>query len=335
MPKRLVLGSRATPAPSKDMVVDSHPVSSAAFPPTCPTRPYIGSPGTVHQAYSLALQLQVTEWVRLARLAAPHSSTLPDVLKSGKADMHLAKMVASYAPSTLAAYLSKWRHWIRFASACDANPYDPSIALLLDFLASNSRGKLQTATTWIKSLRFISREAQLDSLRSALHSDLVSAYGRSGSIVERRESAPLPLSFVIFLERRVLDTSLPPQHRIIAGAFLLCIFASLRFSAALWCPPGRLSITGECLLGICLKTKTTRQAMPFGAIAGGFLHRGAQGWAHAWLHLVQVSLQATAMLHPNFTPDFVLARLGRIIWALMLISHCSLHPCRDRKALCF
>ncbi|CAE7832552.1 unnamed protein product, partial [Symbiodinium necroappetens] len=151
-------------------------------------RPYIGAPGTVHQAYSLALQLQVTEWVRLARLAAPHSSALPEVLKSGKADVHLAKMVASYAPSTLAAYLSKWRHWIRFASACDANPYDPSIALLLDFLATNSRGKLQTATTWIKSLRFISRKAQLDSLRSALHSDLVSAYGRSGSIVERRES---------------------------------------------------------------------------------------------------------------------------------------------------
>ncbi|CAE7514004.1 unnamed protein product, partial [Symbiodinium necroappetens] len=187
------------------------------------------------------------------------------VLKSGQADMHLAKMVSSYAPSTLAAYLSKWRHWLRFASACNANPYDPSIDLLLDFLATNSRGKLQTATTWIKSLRFISRKAQLDSLRSALHSDLVSAYGRSGSIVERRESAPLPLSFVICLERRVLDTSLSSQQRIIAGAFLLCVFASLRFSDALWCPPGRLSITG-------------------------------------------VSLQATAMLHPNFTPDFILAR---------------------------
>ena len=133
VPKRPLLGSRATPASSKDIVVDSQPVSSATFPPTCPTRPYIGSPGTVHQAYSLALQLQVTEWVRLARLAAPHSSSLPEVLRSGKADMHLAKMVASYAPSTLAAYLSKWRHWIRFASACDANPYDPSIALLLIF----------------------------------------------------------------------------------------------------------------------------------------------------------------------------------------------------------
>ena len=264
----------------------------------------------MHQAYSLALQMQVTEWVRLARLAASHSSALPEVLKSTKADIHLAKMVDSYAPSTLAAYLSKWRHWVRFASACEANPYNPSIALLLDFLATNSRGQLRTATTWIKSLRFMSRKAHLDALRLSLHSELVSAYGRSGSIVERRESAPLPLSFVIFLERRTLDTSLSAQQRIIAGSFLLCIFASLRFSDALWCPPGRLSITGECLLGVCLKTKTTRRAMPFGALAGGFLHRGAQGWAHAWLHLVQVALQATAMLHPNFTPDFLLARLG-------------------------
>ena len=254
--------------------------------------------------------MQVTEWVRLARLAAAHSSALPEVLKSTKADVHLAKMVDSYAPSTLAAYLSKWRHWVRFASACEANPYNPSIALLLDFLATHSRGQLRTATTWIKSLRFISRKAHLDALRLSLRSELVSAYGRSGSIVERRESAPLPLSFVIFLERRTLDTSLSAQQRIIAGSFLLCIFASLRFSDALWCPPGRLSITGECLLGVCMKTKTTRRAMPFGALAGGFLHRGAQGWAHAWLHLVQVALQATAMLHPNFTPDFLLARLG-------------------------
>ncbi|CAE7807262.1 unnamed protein product, partial [Symbiodinium necroappetens] len=191
VPKRPLLGSCTTPVSTNISAAATQPGTSAAFPPACPTSPYIGAPGTVHQAYSLALQLQVTEWVRLARLAAPHSSTLPEVLKSGKADVHLAKMVASYAPSTLAAYLSKWRHWIRFASACDASPYDPSIALLLDFLASNSRGKLQTATTWIKSLRFISRKAHLDSLRSALHSDLVSAYGRSGSIVERRESVAL------------------------------------------------------------------------------------------------------------------------------------------------
>ena len=309
-PKRPLLGSFQASASSPESVPTSQVGALASFPPVCPSKPYIGAPGTVHQAYSLALQMQVTEWVRLARLAASHSSALPEVLKSTKADIHLAKMVDSYAPSTLAAYLSKWRHWVRFASACEANPYNPSIALLLDFLATNSRGQLRTATTWIKSLRFISRKAHLDALRLSLHSELVSAYGRSGSIVERRESAPLPLSFVIFLERRTLDTSLSAQQRIIAGSFLLCIFASLRFSDALWCPPGRLSITGECLLGVCMKTKTTRRAMPFGALAGGFLHRGAQGWAHAWLHLVQVALQATAMLHPNFTPDFLLARLG-------------------------
>ncbi|CAE7245691.1 unnamed protein product [Symbiodinium sp. CCMP2456] len=219
-------------------------------------------------------------------------------------------MVSAFAPSTLAAYLSKWRHWLRFASASEISPYIPDINILLDFLATNSRGRLQTATTWIKAMRFVSRRANLDALRSALHSDVVSAYARSGSIVERRESAPLPLSFVLFLERRVLDCSISIQQRVLAGAFLLCIFASLRFSDALWCPPARLCITGDCLLSVCLKTKTTRRSMPFGAVAGGFLHRGASGWAHAWLHLVQLSLQATAMLHPNFTPDFLLAKMG-------------------------
>ena len=211
-PKRPLLGSFHASASPPMSVTDTHVGTLTAFPPACPIKPYIGAPGTVHQAYTLALQMQVTEWVRLARLAASHSSTLPEVLKSTQADVHLAKMVDSYAPSTLAAYLSKWRHWVRFASACEANPYNPSIALLLDFLATHSRGQLRTATTWIKSLRFISRKAHLDALRLSLHSELVSAYGRSGSIVERRESAPLPLSFVLFLERRTLDTSLSSRN---------------------------------------------------------------------------------------------------------------------------
>lgn len=76
---------------------------------------------------------------------------------------------------------------------------DPNIDLLLDFLATNSRGRLQPATTWIKVLRFVSRRANLESLRRALLSDVVSAYASSGSIVVRREIAPPPLRFVLFL----------------------------------------------------------------------------------------------------------------------------------------
>ncbi|CAE7455440.1 mdh-2 [Symbiodinium sp. CCMP2456] len=71
----------------------AQPDRGSQFPPDCPTRPFIGAPGTVHQAYSLALQQQITEWIRLARLASPFSSALPQVLKSVQADVHLAKMV--------------------------------------------------------------------------------------------------------------------------------------------------------------------------------------------------------------------------------------------------
>ncbi|CAE7378217.1 unnamed protein product, partial [Symbiodinium necroappetens] len=137
----------------------SSPISED-FPPACPAKPYIGAPGTVHQAYSLALQQQV--------------------LKSGQADIHLAKMVSSYAPSTLAAYLSKWRHWLR--------------------------------------------KAQLDSLRSALHSDLVSAYGRSGSIVERRESVSLQATAM--LHPNFTPDFILARHCTPSAAFLYVLFTN-------------------------------------------------------------------------------------------------------------
>ena len=68
-PKRPLLGSFQPSASSSESTPASQVGALASFPPVCPSKPYIGAPGTVQQAYSLALQLQVTEWVRLARLA--------------------------------------------------------------------------------------------------------------------------------------------------------------------------------------------------------------------------------------------------------------------------
>ena len=268
---------------------------------------------------------QVTEWVRLACVAAFHSSTLPEVLKSTKIDVHLAKMMDSYAPLT-AAYLSKWRHWIRFASACKAKPYKPSIALLLDFLATHSKSQLRTATTWIRSLQFISWKAHLDALRLSLHSKLVSAYGRSGSIIKQRDSARCHLVLSFFLSA-ALDTSLSAQQRIIVGSFLLCIFASLRFSDALWCPPGRLS--GECLLGVCMKTKTTRVRCRLEPLLAVSSIAGPKGGRMHGCILFRLPCKPRPCCILTLRQIFFWPG-----WVLMLLSLYSLHPCRGRRALC-
>ena len=47
---------------------------------------------------------------------------------------------------------------------------------------------------------------------------------------ERKEAVPLPLAVVVALERLVLDPAQPSTDRLIAAAFLTCVWASLRFS---------------------------------------------------------------------------------------------------------
>ena len=49
--------------------------------------------------------------------------------------------------------------------------------------------------------------------------------------------------------------------------------------------------------------------MPFGPLLADFYIAAARGGRILGC-LVQVSLQATAVIHPNFTPGFILARLG-------------------------
>ncbi|OLP74839.1 hypothetical protein AK812_SmicGene45513 [Symbiodinium microadriaticum] len=194
-----------------------------------------------------------------ALLALQHHIALPEVLRSAKADVHLAKMVNCYAPHQRVRPIPTILH-------C------PSLGLLGHAFQGSAPHSNHLDQVFAV-------HAHLDALRTSLHSELVSAYGRSGSIVERRESASLPLSFVIFLERRTWNTTLSAQQRIIAGSFALHLCISSVF---------------RCIV--------------------------VSSWTP--LHHRRVSLQATAMLHPNFTPDFILARSEGVVLLRQLFSIC-------------
>ena len=67
----------------------------------------------------------------------------------------------------------------------------------------------------------MARQAQLPDLMEALQSSVCKAYLQSSTISEKRESAPLPLSFVIFLERQVLSKTTAPGGRLAVGCHLI------------------------------------------------------------------------------------------------------------------
>ena len=222
------------------------------------------------------------------------------------------RLVQANAPSTLSNYLGRWKQWQSFCDVQSVDSWSPSVSFMCDFLITHCKGQLGSAVGWLKALRFVSFRLEVPTLKSVLQSEAVRAFGKSVNIVQRRETAPFPLSFVIWLERQVLDASQTAAQRIRCGFLLVCVFASLRWSDAQWSPPSFLHCERQASLGTAVRTKTTSRSMPWGAWAPGFLARPqtAAGWGQIWLCLVQEAVVRTTSAKPGFRPDFLVADLG-------------------------
>ena len=286
----------------------NHPV----FPPFPPRSSSVQHLGTMLEAFTNAKHEQISKWLELAMQAARHSTLVAGLLTSVNSSTLIARLVEANAPSTLAQYLSKWAQWSSFSTCTGGSSFEPSVASLADFLVVHSRGKLGSAISWVKALRFVANRLELKILQESLRSEIVRAFCKNVNAVERRETAPLPLSFLIWLERQVLNTSLSSGHRLRCGMVLVCIWASLRWSDAQWSPPSHLHCDRHALIGTSVRTKVTSRSMPWAAFAPGFLTRPwtHPGWGPAWLCLVQQAVQRTSAVNPGFTPDFLVAHLG-------------------------
>ena len=105
---------------------------------------------------------------------------------------------------------------------------------------------------------------------------------------QRREALPFPLRFASFLESRLRAVELSLGERAFAGAVLLLIVSSLRFSDASHVEWRSLSMDAIDLRGLSTRTKTSSNGMPFAASGLGFL--GCPGTpVSSWVsHYLQV-----------------------------------------------
>jgi hypothetical protein len=69
-------------------------------------------------------------------------------------------------------------------------------------------------------------------LRDALTSPIIKSYTVPSELVLRKEAAPLPLSFVVFLETQILRDQGTAADRLIMGCLLVLVWSSLRWSDA-------------------------------------------------------------------------------------------------------
>lgn len=252
------------------------------------------------------------EWLHLLETAGDASDLVKATRDSPSDVVHRSRVIAKFAPSTLAAYFRCWNHWVDFCLLHDASPYHPPTVLLADFLqVSSQRSALGVATAQSRALLWITKYAGFPLLKQALEAPIARAYTIPTEVAPRKEAAPLPLSFVVHLESCLLKDTGTPADRLLMGSILVLVWSSLRWSDALWVSPCDLVEDSDIIRGVAAKTKTTSRGMPFAFVKSGLLAVNAQvSWSTKWLNLVRQALQRNSELFAGFNPDFLIPQCG-------------------------
>ena len=164
---------------------------------------------SMQQAWSEAKLALNQQWLELLQEMGLASGLVQSTAMSNHVDDHRLRVISKFAPTTLQSYFRIWKRWHDFARQLAVCPFQPDAAFLADFLAEHAHGPLGVATAYHKGLTWMARHAQLTELFQALQQSVCKAYLHSAVIREKRESAPLPLSFVVFLEKMMLSIGQP------------------------------------------------------------------------------------------------------------------------------
>lgn len=252
------------------------------------------------------------QWLEILCAAGESSTLFRETRDSNRAKDHRVRVILHFAPGTLTAYFSGWATWQAFAAAQRISVYKPSHLAIADFLHVHCT---QTATgsalNLFKALKFITKNAGFDHFHAALGHPLVKAYTIPATPSIRREAVPLPLSFIVWMERIILTHKLSVADRLVIGAILVLVWASLRWSDGQWASPLDLVHDDTALRGLSRRTKVTSRGMPFGIISAGFLSQlNGPSWVSTWMNLVRQAIADTKMASPSFEPDFLIPVTG-------------------------
>ncbi|OLP79432.1 hypothetical protein AK812_SmicGene40269 [Symbiodinium microadriaticum] len=239
------------------------------------------------------------------------SALYTEACASQNRDFLLDRAARKFAPSTLLRYFDAWLNWSSFCRLAEAAPHDPPPGPLPDWLKSQS-SRQGLATMQLRALAWFVKTAGLPKLKVCLCTPICQAFAVASNPQEHRESLPLSLSFVLHLEKSVLDPLSSPAEILRLGYLLLCIWGSLRWGDALWCPPARLHYQPQshALVGICLRTKTTKRGMPFGVLAAGLSGTTSQCWSLRFLSVLRQSVADTLAINPHRHLDFLPSALS-------------------------
>ena len=273
-------------------------------------------------------QVHARNWAKALRLwkdlcitLVSASSCLPDIFASPNCDKLLEKLLCKISDTTALRYISSAVKMVSALQDLDLPLEAPSQVQLIDsWLAAQKEAGKDTSLhseNALKALRWLKQTA-------ALHywPDLYQALFATGAwkqVSPRKESIPLPLAFVVWLETRILMDAFDVSTTVFAGTVLLCIWGSLRFSDVQHVVWSDSILDDTSFRASSYRTKTSR-FMPFGVHCGGFYQRPAsQSWVLRWLQAFESI--AIEHLQSSSPPDFGFMRVEA--GSLSPLSYCS------------
>lgn len=105
----------------------STPTSQPLSLDTIVVRPTLADSTTMLALHKQLKSQHLQEWLRLLDRAGSQSELFAATIDSTNATLHRSKVIARFAPSTLAAYLKSWNHWSEFCECSGVCPFKPSV----------------------------------------------------------------------------------------------------------------------------------------------------------------------------------------------------------------
>ena len=176
-------------------------------------------------------------------------------------------------------------------------------------LVDRGKRRQRSAIGLLRAIGWIARKAQCEPLIKMLASKTISTFWDNPQ-GEREETMALPGKALADFEWRCNPDRSSTAEVLFYGAFLLMVWAGIRFADTQRCKPQSTSIERGTLRGSCWQTKTSDNGQPWAANPFGLLGRPpAWGWGHHWLTAMNTWLQ-TLPATTRSKIDFLLPDMG-------------------------
>ena len=153
---------------------------------------------SLHSAWLDAKRDLDQTWLKLLQVMCDSGVLTQSTGGFSHAQAHQLRVISTVALSTLQSIFRIWQRWLDLVSTLDACPSLPTTFLRENWLAEHAPAPLQGATAYFKDLSWMANHAPLPDLMAGWQSSACKAYWLYSPITVNRESAPWPLSMVLF-----------------------------------------------------------------------------------------------------------------------------------------